>query len=499
MTTPLLPTRLGDADRLAELASSNLMHSPCEEQFDRLTRLARRALAAPVALISLVNEDCQFFKSQIGLPEPWASTRETPLTHSFCRHVVTTSQILRVEDSRQDPRVSTNLAVRELSVIAYLGAPIRSRSGAVLGSLCVIDHVPRNWTPEDEQTLRDIASIVEDQIARDEREKYWRRILNTVPQIVWSTLPDGFHDFYNDRWYEFTGVPYGSTDGEGWNGMFHPDDQERAWERWRKSLSTGEPYEIEYRLRHHSGEYRWTLGRALPIKNGAGEIERWFGTCTDIDDLKEAEEARDLIGRELAHRIQNIFALVIGLISVASRSAPEARDFATSVASRIHALASAHRYVGIERLWPDNADQAADKTVHGLIQTIAAPYRGTVDDRKITVEGEDSSIDRRAATSLALILHELATNAMKYGGLSTEGGSINLKCSKADGLFIIEWQERGGSMQSLPTSTGFGSTLIKSMVAQLGATAQYDWRPEGLTVQFNIPDTAMNSALNERS
>jgi PAS domain S-box-containing protein len=109
--------------------------------------------------------------------------------------------------------------------------------------------------------------------------------------MVWSTRPDGFHDFYNDRWYEFTGTPAGSTDGEGWNGMFHPDDQDRAWSRWRQSLENGEPYEIEYRLRYHGGGYRWVLGRALPVRDEAGEIIRWMGTCTDIDDRVRARKA----------------------------------------------------------------------------------------------------------------------------------------------------------------------------------------------------------------
>ena len=112
-----------------------------------------------------------------------------------------------------------------------------------------------------------------------------RTRLNALPQIVWSTLPDGFHDFYNDRWYEFTGVAAGSTDGEEWNGMFHTDDQDRAWALWRYSLATGEPYEIEYRLRDATGEYRWVLGRALPIRGLDGTIGRWMGSCTDIHEM----------------------------------------------------------------------------------------------------------------------------------------------------------------------------------------------------------------------
>lgn len=115
------------------------------------------------------------------------------------------------------------------------------------------------------------------------------RALDTMPQMVWSTRPDGFHDYYNRRWYEFTGVPEGSTDGEGWNDIFHPDDQVEAWRKWREALATGDLYEIEYRLRRRDGVYRWVLGRALPVRDASGAIERWYGTCTDIDDLKTVE------------------------------------------------------------------------------------------------------------------------------------------------------------------------------------------------------------------
>lgn len=115
-------------------------------------------------------------------------------------------------------------------------------------------------------------------------------IANSIDQLIWSTRPDGFHDYYNERWYEYTGVPRGSTDGEAWNDMFHPDDQERAWATWRRSLASGEPYHIEYRLRHRSGEYRWVIGRAQCVRNKESEITRWYGTCTDIHDHKVAEE-----------------------------------------------------------------------------------------------------------------------------------------------------------------------------------------------------------------
>jgi PAS domain S-box-containing protein len=146
-------------------------------------------------------------------------------------------------------------------------------------------------------------------------EAQFRTIADAMPQMVWSTLPDGYHDYYNRQWYEFTGMPAGSTDGEAWNGMFHPDDQPRAWEVWRHSLATGDSYEIEYRLRHRSGEYRWVLGRALPVRNEQGEIVRWMGTCTDIHEQKQARDELEAANRRkddflamLAHELRNPLA-----------------------------------------------------------------------------------------------------------------------------------------------------------------------------------------------
>ena len=122
-------------------------------------------------------------------------------------------------------------------------------------------------------------------------EASFHALADSIDQMIWSTRPDGYHDYYNRRWYDYTGVEEGSTDGEAWNAMFHPADRERAWTVWRHSLATGESYHIEYRLRHRSGEYRWVLGRAQPVRNASGAIARWYGTCTDIHELKLAQDA----------------------------------------------------------------------------------------------------------------------------------------------------------------------------------------------------------------
>jgi PAS domain S-box-containing protein len=105
-----------------------------------------------------------------------------------------------------------------------------------------------------------------------------------MPQLIWVTRADGYHYYYNKQWYDYTGLTYEETEGDGWNYVFHPDDRERAWNQWRHSLATGEPYEIEYRCRRYDGAYRWVLGRALPLRDESGTILKWFGTCTDIHD-----------------------------------------------------------------------------------------------------------------------------------------------------------------------------------------------------------------------
>ncbi len=151
--------------RLDALRRTGLLDTPPEEVFDRLSRLARRLLGAPVILVSLVDSDRQFFKSAIGLPEAWATRRETPLSHSFCQHVVASGAPLRVEDARQHPLVRDNLAVSEIGVVAYLGVPLATADGEVLGSLCAIDTAPRDWSAEDAATLRDLAGLAMSEVS----------------------------------------------------------------------------------------------------------------------------------------------------------------------------------------------------------------------------------------------------------------------------------------------------------------------------------------------
>jgi GAF domain-containing protein len=149
-----------DPERLSALHATAQLDSPSEDAFDRITSLAARVLNTPVALISLVDADRQFFKSSVGLDEPWHSARETPLSHSFCRHTLETREPLIVEDAREHPLVRDNLAIRDLGAVAYAGAPLVNGDGHALGTLCVIDHQPRVWTRDQIETLETLSASV---------------------------------------------------------------------------------------------------------------------------------------------------------------------------------------------------------------------------------------------------------------------------------------------------------------------------------------------------
>jgi GAF domain-containing protein len=146
--------------RLSALQRLDLLDTPPEAAFDRLTRVACRVLHAPIGLVSLVDHDRQFFKSCVGLPEPFASARETPVSHSFCQHVVATGKPLIVENARTNPLVRLNPAVEQLGIVAYAGIPLITSEGHTLGSFCVIDSKPRFWSFDDIEMLQELAGCV---------------------------------------------------------------------------------------------------------------------------------------------------------------------------------------------------------------------------------------------------------------------------------------------------------------------------------------------------
>jgi PAS domain S-box-containing protein len=215
---------------------------------------------------------------------------------------------------------------------------------------------------------------------------------------------------------------------------------------------------------------------------GASKIAR------DITDRKRAQEQKDLLLREMSHRVRNLFTLADGLVALSARSARTPEDLAQAAGERLRALSRAH-----ELTLPDlgRGRERVDRstTLHALLHAIFVPYEDPRDehDRRLVAGGPDVSIQGNAVTSLALLLHEFAANAAKYGALSSASGGVAVDWSVADGELHLTWKEHGGpSLSGQPGAEGFGSFLARATVTnQLGGQISHDWRPEGLIINLS--------------
>ncbi len=301
---------LSDLGRLEALRLTGLMDSPCEPSFDRLTRLASRLLRAPVVLVSLVDPCRQFFKSSVGLPEPWASLRQTPLSHSFCQYVVGSGRPLVVGDARKRSPLRENRAVRDLGVIAYLGIPLATADGHVLGSFCAIDVVPREWDAVEVETMTDLAASVSTEIKlrvdierrrHSEAElhckqRFIQNIVEATPAILYLYGLDERRILWsNGRTQATLGYSpdsMGSFSESEILASLHPEDVARFTEGLREihHLEDGQVIESEYRLRHADGSWRWLRSRSVVSRRDArGRPDRLLCVVEDVTGRKNAE------------------------------------------------------------------------------------------------------------------------------------------------------------------------------------------------------------------
>lgn len=188
---------LQNANRMAVMRNLGLIKQGEEEPFfDHITRIASDVIDTPVSLVSMVTATYQFFKSSHGLPEPWQSQRRTPLSHSFCQHVVTSGEPLVIEDARQHDLVKDNKAIEDLNVIGYLGMPIKMGDGLPLGSFCVIDDEPHTWTDDEIAIMQAFSAVVNAEISQ-RAQAYQKRALDAYITASSPRLDDLEHDLQN--------------------------------------------------------------------------------------------------------------------------------------------------------------------------------------------------------------------------------------------------------------------------------------------------------------
>ncbi|CAN5164940.1 hypothetical protein BH10PSE13_BH10PSE13_00630 [soil metagenome] len=503
---------LDPVPRAAAIEEFDLGETIHDSHLAAICRFVAHQCAMPIALVSLVDIDEQRFLGRADTD--WTRTPHSP---AFSATAMLNREPTVVPDARLDPRFADYpIVAGEPSMRFYAGAPLVTAEGVALGALCVLDTKPHpeGLSADQREMLVLMAESVMDRLslrrvrrngflaARDaqdalsESELRFRLLADAMPQIAWSSRPDGFTDYFNARWYEFTGLPEGASKGDEWAQCLHPDDFDRTLAVWRQSVDTGEPYDLEYRLRRADGVYRWTLTRGIAMHDVDGHVVRWFGTCTDIHDHRMAMEEREIVSQELSHRIKNIFAVISGLIGLSARDQPLFKPTADGLRARIMALGRAHDFVR-----PHSRDSMPDRSrqdsLHALLGEIFAPYETSPGER-VAISGLDVRIDDRSATPLALLFHEMGTNAAKYGALSTPDGRVTLTIERSgegesSGHILMHWSETGGPALGAPMTPGFGSRLLDlSVRRQLGGDFEQNWAPDGLKMTVRVPLTAFS-------
>ena len=267
------------------------------------------------------------------------------------------------------------------------------------------------------------------------------------------------------------------------SARIHPEDLEKVRSAFEATRALPKSYEIDFRIRHDDG-IRWISARGMGDDTGMdGKI--LFGVFLDVTERKEAEEARDLLAGEMSHRVKNLFALAASLTAIAARSADTTTEMARDLIQRLTALGRAHDLL---RPALDQADDGA-VLLNNLLAALLGPYddAGAVGGR-IRISMPDVRVGQTAATTLALVVHEMTTNSVKYGALSLPDGTIDISCAVSDGEVVLTWAERGGPpLADTRGPASFGTKLItRSVTGQLRGSVEFDWPIEGAIVTLRM-------------
>jgi len=319
-------------------------------------------------------------------------------------------------------------------------------------------------------------------------EERFRSLASLVPAFIWFADREGSLQYMNERWYQYTGRPPDDTLRTGWIGAVHPDDMGSTLAAWKASCALGEPFAVEARLQRHDGVYRWFLTRAEPLRDQNG-VTGWFGSSTDIDDIRRAELHRDLLINELNHRVKNTLTTVQSIAAQSLRSSNG--DSAKEVfEARLLALSKTHDVLTRES-W-DSAE------LREVIAEAIEPYHRMETDRFV-ISGPEIRLLPSMALALAMAVHELCTNAAKYGALSVSTGHVTISWHTEQSGEIrrlkLVWRESDGPPVAEPRRKGFGSRLIQRSVAvELNGDVDLRYEATGLVCTIDVPLVANGPA-----
>lgn len=270
-----------------------------------------------------------------------------------------------------------------------------------------------------------------------------------------------------------TGVP----SFELWLSRIHPEDQQRVADLFEEALADKDRFATEYRAARPDGGWRWIASHGRIVRDEAGRAVRVVGFAFDVSERKRAEEQRELLLRELSHRVKNMLAVVQAIARQTGARADSVPGFVETFGGRLGALSATHELLTATG-W------------HGarLPDLVRRALSSQVPREQLLVEVADLTVGAELAQNLALALHELATNAVKHGALSCAAGKVALTGGSQGGGLVLEWREAGGPTVRPPVRHGFGTTLLSRVIAyQHQGRVDLAWRPSGLVCTMRLP------------
>ncbi len=346
-------------------------------------------------------------------------------------------------------------------------SPMKDAGGALVGASVI---------------AQDITDRKQAEQARRDAEEQFQVLADNIPALCWMASADGWIYWYNRHWYEYTGTTPESQEGWGWESVHDPKELPAVKERWKASLATGQPFEMVFPLKGADGAFRPFLTRVLPHRDAEGRIVRWFGTNTDISGEREAAARQQLLMDELNHRVKNTLATVQSIAAQLLKGTSDV-ELRETFDGRLVALSRTH-----DLLARDSWEAAP---LRDLLLQEFEPYRSE-EGTRFVVEGPDLGLNPKAALTLGMAFHELATNAAKYGALSKPAGQVRVtwEVSRASGprALRLKWVETGGPPVKKRRHKGFGSTLIeRGLSLELGGEVRVEFDPSGLICTMEIP------------
>jgi PAS domain S-box-containing protein len=537
--------RVGEKRLLEMIATGDAL----EDILNALSLMIEEQRSGTLASVLLLNPDGVHLDFVAGpsLPDEWrqqmAKLPIGPCAGSCGTAAFRGSPVI-VSDIKTDPLWEVpehRASALKHGLRASWSSPVLSSKGKVLGTFCMYYREPRSPSSQDLELIGFATHFVRIAIERDRAEEALRRneqrlrdVIDTIPTITWSTLPNGATDLTSRYWLEYTGVSTEDSLGDGWKTAFHPADIAEHVEKWTASLATGKPFENEARVQRADGEYRWFLHRAVPLRDGHGTIVKWYGTAIDIEDRKQAEEERlrlrqlegdlahinrvSMMGELAASLAHDIKQPLTGAVMSANaclqwlrRDPPDMTEASEAASRMVSNVTRATEIIDrVQALFKRDTPERELVDVNDIAREMIALLRHTANRNSISIRTElDAALPTIAADRVQLqqVLMNLMLNGIE--AMKDAGGELTLTSNRTDeGHILISVSDSGIGLPAheaeriyeaffttKPQGTGMGLSISRRIIESHGGRL---WASNntgrGTTFQFSLPVNVTGSS-----